>query len=219
MTIDLRALTELVIADHPVTEAAIRRAARDLDEEITSVLVDARARMDCLRARDRELSVLMSSLRELAEVRDLQPLLQKLVDRAHELMGTDLTYFSGYDEETDELFVRANQGAVILQTARLQLGLHPVQRVSVLVPADSLPGAECFDGLRGHREDRRRGLEHASQVHRTGLVGEHEGLLGAAHRACRGVVAQESARSLGVGSLAHVALGGAGAFGELGRVQ
>jgi GAF domain-containing protein len=70
------------------------------------------AELERLRARDRELSALMASLRELVEVRDVQQLLQKLVDRAHELIGTDLTYLSEYDEGTDELFVRANRGAV-----------------------------------------------------------------------------------------------------------
>lgn len=118
---DLRALTEMITADHPVSEGELRRAARGLDAETTSVLVDARARLDRLRARDRELSVLMSSLRELAEVRDLQPLLQKLVDRAHELMGTDLTYLSEYDEETDELFVRANRGALSANMRELRV--------------------------------------------------------------------------------------------------
>lgn len=121
MTINLRALTELLIADYPVTEAELRRSARGLDEETTSVLLDARGRLERLRARDRELSVLMSSLRELAEVRDLQPLLQKLVDRAHELMGADLTYLSEYDEETDELFVRANRGAVSANMRKLRV--------------------------------------------------------------------------------------------------
>ncbi|WP_433869151.1 helix-turn-helix domain-containing protein [Saccharopolyspora sp. CA-218241] len=121
MTTNLRALIELIIADSPVTEAELRRAARGLDAETTGVLVDARARLDRLRARDRELSVLMSSLRELAEVRDLQPLLQKLVDRAHELMGTDLTYLSEYDEGTDELFVRANRGAVSTNMRELRV--------------------------------------------------------------------------------------------------
>ncbi|MCD6639545.1 MAG: helix-turn-helix domain-containing protein [Nocardioides sp.] len=71
-----------------------------------------RAELERLRKRERELSALMASLRELVEVRDLERLLQKLVDRAHELTGTDLTYLSEYDAATDELFVRANRGAI-----------------------------------------------------------------------------------------------------------
>lgn len=70
---------------------------------------------------ERELSALMTSIRELAQVRDVGPLLQKLVDRAHELMGTDLTYLSEYDEATDELFVRATSGAVSVNMRGLRV--------------------------------------------------------------------------------------------------
>ncbi|KQZ67124.1 helix-turn-helix domain-containing protein [Nocardioides sp. Root151] len=111
-TPDLRALAELVIADRPVSDDQLRDAAAGLDDDTTRTLIAARGRLDRLRSRDRELSALMSSIRELVGVRDVQPLLQKLVDRAHELMGTDVTYLSEYDAETDELFVRANRGAV-----------------------------------------------------------------------------------------------------------
>jgi GAF domain-containing protein len=108
----LRALAELVLADHPVTSGEFEAAAAGLEVEAVRALQAVRDRLDRLRARDRELSALMASLRELVEVRDVQQLLQKLVDRAHELMGTDLTYLSEYDEATDELLVRANRGAI-----------------------------------------------------------------------------------------------------------
>ncbi|TQL68565.1 GAF domain-containing protein [Nocardioides albertanoniae] len=112
MTEQVRALAELVRADQSVTPEELREAAVGLEEETVRALLDVRARLDRLRARDRELSSLMASLRELVEVRDVQRLLQKLVDRAHELMGTDLTYLSEYDEATDELLVRANRGTI-----------------------------------------------------------------------------------------------------------
>ncbi len=117
----LRALAELIIADAPVTTDQLRAAAAGLDEETTRTLINARGRLDRLRARDRELSALMSSIRELVAVRDVQPLLQKLVDRAHELMGTDVTYLSEYDAATDELFVRANRGAVSVNMRELRV--------------------------------------------------------------------------------------------------
>lgn len=112
MTEQVRALAELIRADQPITPEALRQAAEGLEEESVRALLDVRARLDRLRARDRELSSLMASLRELVEVRDVHKLLQKLVDRAHELMGTDLTYLSEYDEATDELLVRANRGTI-----------------------------------------------------------------------------------------------------------
>ena len=45
-----------------------------------------------LRRRENELAVLYSSARELAQVRDVDTLLQRLVNRAHDIMGTDVTY-------------------------------------------------------------------------------------------------------------------------------
>lgn len=117
----VRALAELVVADRPVSPEELRQAAVGVGEATRQLLVSARAQLDRLKARDRELSALMSSTRELVEVRDMQPLLQKLVDRAHELMGTDVTYLSEYDEATDELFVRANRGAVSANMRQLRV--------------------------------------------------------------------------------------------------
>ncbi|TDQ55022.1 helix-turn-helix domain-containing protein [Actinorugispora endophytica] len=70
------------------------------------------ARVNRLRRRDGELSALIASTRDLVEVRDVQALLKRLVDRAHDLMGTDVTYMSLYDKDIDELFVRASRGTV-----------------------------------------------------------------------------------------------------------
>jgi len=64
------------------------------------------------RRRDRELSALLSSSRELAELRDLDALLHRLVERAHDLMGTDLAYLSELDPSTQELRPRSTSGAV-----------------------------------------------------------------------------------------------------------
>ncbi|WP_009478277.1 hypothetical protein [Rhodococcus sp. JVH1] len=58
-----------------------------------------------LRRRERELGVLFSSARELAELRDIDALLGRLVSRAHEMMGTDVTYLSEFDPATRELNV------------------------------------------------------------------------------------------------------------------
>jgi hypothetical protein len=111
-TVELRALAELLVADRHISASDLHRVAPGVDEMTRQLLITLRGQLDRLRARDRELSALVSTTRELVEVRDVQPLLQKLVDRAHDLMGTDVTYLSEYDEETDELFVRATRGAV-----------------------------------------------------------------------------------------------------------
>lgn len=64
------------------------------------------------RRRGQELSALFSSARELAELRDTDALLDRLVERAHDLMGTDVTYLSEFYEGNDELYVRSTLGAV-----------------------------------------------------------------------------------------------------------
>lgn len=65
-----------------------------------------------LRRREHELTALFSSARELAEVRDGDVLLERLVGRAHEIMAFDVAYLSVLDPETSELEVRTTVGAV-----------------------------------------------------------------------------------------------------------
>lgn len=64
------------------------------------------------RRRGQELSALFSSARELAQLRDVDQLLERLVERAHDLVGTDVTYLSEFDVRTSELRVRTTLGAV-----------------------------------------------------------------------------------------------------------
>lgn len=65
-----------------------------------------------LRRREHEIAALFSSARELAEVRDGDLLLDRLVNRAHDIMGCDVTYLSVLDPATRELRVRTTIGAV-----------------------------------------------------------------------------------------------------------
>lgn len=64
------------------------------------------------RRRGQELSALFSSARELAQLRDVDQLLERLVERAHDLVGTDVTYLSEFDMRTRELRVRTTLGTV-----------------------------------------------------------------------------------------------------------
>nr|WP_277349049.1 GAF domain-containing protein [Streptomyces sp. HNM0575] len=73
------------------------------------------------RRRGQELSALFSSARELAELRDTDALLHRLVERAHELMGTDVTYLSELHEDSDELRVRSTLGAVAASFRELRV--------------------------------------------------------------------------------------------------
>lgn len=90
--------------------------AQGWDQVSISAVVGAAKRLqdDVSRARrrDRELAALFSSARELAELRDVDQLVARLVERGHDLVGTDLTYLSEFDAETGRLHVRATQGVV-----------------------------------------------------------------------------------------------------------
>ncbi|WP_199493080.1 helix-turn-helix domain-containing protein [Marinitenerispora sediminis] len=77
-----------------------------------------------LHRRGRELSALFSSARELAELHDVDLLIARLVRRAHDLAGTDVTYLSEFDETTRELRVRSTAGAVAPSFQRLRVPPH-----------------------------------------------------------------------------------------------
>ncbi|WP_431903880.1 helix-turn-helix domain-containing protein [Amycolatopsis thermoflava] len=81
-------------------------------ERITSGIRRLRATSDRLRRRGQELAALFSSARELAELRDVDELLARLVERAHDLVGTDVTYLSEFDVGSRELRVRTTLGTV-----------------------------------------------------------------------------------------------------------
>lgn len=56
----------------------------------TSVLVGR------LRRRERELLALITSTHDLVQIHDVQAVLNRLVGRAHDLVGTEVTYMSLY---------------------------------------------------------------------------------------------------------------------------
>ncbi|WP_223839801.1 helix-turn-helix domain-containing protein [Saccharopolyspora pogona] len=71
-----------------------------------------RATSERWRRRGQELAALFSSARELAQLRDVDELLGRLVERAHDLVGTDVTYLSEFDAKSRELRVRTTLGTV-----------------------------------------------------------------------------------------------------------
>lgn len=74
-----------------------------------------------LRRREHELTALFSSARELAELRDSDAVLARLVQRAREMMGVDLAYLSEFDPETSELRVRETSGSVSASFQQLRV--------------------------------------------------------------------------------------------------
>jgi PucR C-terminal helix-turn-helix domain/GAF domain len=90
-------------------------------EHVRERLRRARGEHARLRRREHELGALFSSARELAEVRDGEVLLERLVQRAHEILGCDVTYLSEFDRRTRELRVRTTIGAYSAEFCHLRV--------------------------------------------------------------------------------------------------
>ncbi|MFF5110388.1 helix-turn-helix domain-containing protein [Streptosporangium sp. NPDC000509] len=118
-------LLDLLLDETADEQSAVAPLAESLDGvELAGVLRRTRrvrAALARWRRRDQELSALLSSARELAELRDLDALLDRLVARAHGLVGTDVTYLSEFDQETDELRVRSTLGTFAPEFRRLRV--------------------------------------------------------------------------------------------------
>ncbi|MEJ1089784.1 GAF domain-containing protein [Microbacterium sp. Mu-80] len=88
------------------------RSALPNDPAAADALVELAHRVEGLRQRGAELRAVMSSAKDLLSISDVELLLQRIVDRAHELVGVDIAYLSVYDGAKDELYVRATSGTV-----------------------------------------------------------------------------------------------------------
>lgn len=105
-----------------------------------------------LRRREHELSALFSSARELAELRDSDAILTRLVQRAHEMMSVDVAYLSEFDPETRELRVRETSGSVSasFQTLRVPPGRG---LASVIVESRSAQWVTDYSAYERERHD------------------------------------------------------------------
>ena len=111
-------LLDALLADREASPAQLLETvvSDDLSADAVRTIVDRatalRVELAQSRRRENELSALFTSARELAELRDVGLLLHRLVLRAHELIGTDVTYLSVYEPGLDELHVRATAGTI-----------------------------------------------------------------------------------------------------------
>ncbi len=65
-----------------------------------------------LQRRTQELAALFSTARELVQLHDVDVVLQRLVERAHDLIGTDVTYLSEVTDDSGGMTVRYSVGTV-----------------------------------------------------------------------------------------------------------
>ncbi|MFF7293591.1 helix-turn-helix domain-containing protein [Microbacterium sp. NPDC008134] len=86
-------------------------AASDV-EEVLAAVQESQQQTARLRRRTVELEALFSTARELVRLQDVTDVLRRLVERAHELMGTDVTYLSEVHNAQGDLRVRYSAGTV-----------------------------------------------------------------------------------------------------------
>ncbi|MQA13514.1 MAG: GAF domain-containing protein [Pseudonocardiaceae bacterium] len=94
-------------------------------QSITTRVQRIRAHLSRAERRRNELAALFASSRELAEQREVGPLLRRLTRRAHDLLGADLTWLAEIDPGSGELVVKTTTGTVSseLEGVRVQPGL------------------------------------------------------------------------------------------------
>lgn len=81
-------------------------------EEILDTVAEVQRFSGRLRQRTIELEALVSTAHELVRLQDVTDVLSRLVERAHGLIGTDVTYLSELENERGDLRVRYSKGTV-----------------------------------------------------------------------------------------------------------
>jgi hypothetical protein len=115
-------LLELLSRDAPLQryeEMIAEIRARNYPAEVEAMLMNdvgtairVREEFDNKRKRERELSALYETARDLSSLRDTDHVLRAIVRRARQLVGTDIAYLSAADDERGDFYVRATEGVV-----------------------------------------------------------------------------------------------------------
>jgi sugar diacid utilization regulator len=93
-------------------------------EQAKTVALQVRAILERRRRREAELSALFETASDLAALRDLDSVLQAIVHRARQLLGTDTSYLTMNDPERGDIYMRVTEGSVSarFQALRLPMG-------------------------------------------------------------------------------------------------
>ncbi|MFJ5773994.1 helix-turn-helix domain-containing protein [Streptomyces sp. NPDC093094] len=82
-----------------------------------------RSELEGRRRREAELSALFATAHDLAGLRDLDAVLQAIVQRARSLLGTDVAYLSLNDPARGDTYMRVTEGSVAARFQQLRLGM------------------------------------------------------------------------------------------------
>jgi sugar diacid utilization regulator len=113
--------------ERPVLEARTAGAPAAVIEELEqarAVALRVRALLDRRRRREAELTALFDTASDLAQLHDLDAVLEAIVRRARKLLDTDVAYMTLQDEERGDTYMRVTDGSVSahFQTLRLAMG-------------------------------------------------------------------------------------------------
>ena len=116
-----------------------------------------RAELEGRRRREAELSALFETAHDLAGLRDLDAVLQAIVQRARSLLGTEVAYLSLNDPERGDTYMRVTEGSVSARFQQLRLGMGEGLGGLVAQTARPYVTDDYFDGrpLPAHRRHRR----------------------------------------------------------------
>ncbi|WP_225095927.1 GAF domain-containing protein [Streptomyces sp. CoH27] len=92
-------------------------------ERARPLALRVRAELEGRRRREAELSALFETAHDLAGLRDLDAVLQAIVQRARSLLGTDVAYLTLNDPARGDTYMRVTEGSVSARFQQLRLGL------------------------------------------------------------------------------------------------
>lgn len=92
-------------------------------EHAKMLALRVRSEMEGRRRREAELSALFETAHDLAGLRDLDAVLQAIVQRARSLLSTDVAYLSLNDPAEGDTYMRVTEGSVAARFQQLRLGM------------------------------------------------------------------------------------------------
>ncbi|MFI6296161.1 helix-turn-helix domain-containing protein [Nonomuraea sp. NPDC050790] len=110
----------------PIIEARAAGAGPAEIERLELAKVEALRVRQLLRRRARreaELSALFDTAGDLAALRDLDAVLEAIVHRARQLLGTDTAYLTLHDPERGDTYMRVTDGSISAAFQALRLGM------------------------------------------------------------------------------------------------
>lgn len=101
------------------------RPAESIDalEQARLLALRVRAELEGRRRREAELSALFETAHDLAGLRDVDAVLQAIVQRARSLLGTDVAYLTLNDPAHGDTYMRVTAGSVAARFQQLRLGM------------------------------------------------------------------------------------------------